>query len=124
MTRIYVKKATAQVNRGKKMKINQKTIALSTLSILGATTFGITAAPVQADSSTWKKVAIGAGAVTGYGLVKNKGRVATIGGIATAASYLKYRSDKKKEAKEEAKRVKYYQYRYGRNWRNHYKPGV
>lgn len=108
------------------MKINQnKNIALSTLGVLGATTLGgAFVTPAHAGSDTWKKVAIGAGAVTGYGLIKGKGKVATIGGIATAASYLKYRSDKKKEDKEEAKRVQYYKYRYGKNWRNHYKPGV
>ncbi|RYG75031.1 hypothetical protein EON80_01965 [bacterium] len=108
------------------MKTNHKKIvALSTLSVLGATTLGgafIT--PAHAGSDTWKKVAIGAGAVTSYGLIKGKGKVATIGGLATVGSYLKYRSDKKKEDKEEAKRVQYYKNRYGSNWRNHYKPGV
>ena len=108
------------------MKItNKSNIALGTLGVLTAATLGGSlVTPAQADSSTWKKVAIGAGAVTGYGLIKGKGRVATIGGIATAGSYLKYRSDKKKEAREEARRVQFYKYRYGRNWRNYYKPGV
>jgi hypothetical protein len=108
------------------MKINKKsTIALSTLGVMSAATFGgALVTPAHAGSDTWKKVAIGAGVVTGYGLLKGKGKVATIGGIATVGSLLKYRSDKKKEDKEEAKRVQYYQQRYGRNWRNHYKPGV
>ncbi|RYG63739.1 hypothetical protein EON80_20610 [bacterium] len=76
----------------------QRFVALSTLAVLSATLLaGPSVAPVQADSKTWKKVAIGAGAVTAYGLVKGKGKVATIGGLATAGSYLKYRSDKKKE---------------------------
>ncbi len=113
------------------MKITkQRTIAFGTLSVLGATMLGATmlggtlAAPAHAGSDTWKKVAIGAGAVTGYGLLKGKGRVATIGGLATAGSYLKYRSDKKKEDKANLRRQKYYQQRYGRNWRSHYRPGV
>lgn len=108
------------------MKITKRSnIALGTLGVLTATTLGgAFTTPAQASSDTWKKVAIGAGAVTGYGLIKGKGKVATIGGIVTAGSYLKYRSDKKKEAREEAKRVQFYKNRYGRNWRNYYKPGV
>ncbi len=87
-------------------------IALGTLGVLSASLLGgaFTATPAQADAKTWKKVAIGAGAVTAYGLIKGKGKVATIGGIATAGSYLKYRSDKKKEAR----RAAWYRKRYGR----------
>lgn len=98
---------------------SHRKIALGTLGVLSATLFGgaLTATPAQADSKTWKKVAIGAGAVTAYGLVKGKGKVATIGGLATAGSYLKYRSDKKKENKKKA----WYQKRYGRNWQRHYR---
>ena len=108
------------------MKITkQRTIAFGTLSVLGATMLGGTlATPAQAGSSTWKKVAIGGAAATGYGLIKGKGKIATIGGLVTAGSYLKYRSDKKKEDKENLRRQKFYQQRYGRNWRAHYKPGV
>jgi hypothetical protein len=97
---------------------SQRKIALGTLAVLSATLVGgaFTATPAQADSKTWKKVAIGAGAVTAYGLIKGKGRVATIGGLATAGSYLKYRSDKKKEAKKRT----WYKQRYGRNWQRHY----
>ncbi len=87
-------------------------------------TLGSTAtltAPAYAGSDTWKKVAIGAGIVTGYGLIKGKGKIATIGGVATAGSYYMYRRSKKKE---EAKRRAWYQQRYGRYWRNHYKPGT
>jgi len=108
------------------MKINsQRTLAIGTLSVLGATiSGGFLVAPAQASSSTWKKIAIGGAAATGYGLVKGKGRVATVGGLVTAGSYLKYRSDKKKESREEMRRAKYYQQRYGRNWRSHYRPGI
>ena len=80
-----------------------------------------TTAPAHASSDTWKKVAIGAGMVTGYGLLKGKGKIATIGGLATAGSYYMY---KKSKDKEEAQRQQWYQQRYGRNWRNHYKPGA
>ena len=77
----------------------KRTVALGTLAVLSATIFGgALATPTQAASKTWKKVAIGAGAVTAYGLIKGNRKVATIGGLATAGSYLKYRSDKKKEA--------------------------
>lgn len=108
------------------MKITKQShIALGTLGVLTATTLGgALTTPAHAGADTWKKVAIGAGVVTGYGLVKGKGKVATIGAIATAGSYLKYRSDKKKEDREEAKRVQFYKNRYGSNWRNYYKRGV
>ena len=109
------------------MKITkQRSIALATLSIFGATAFGgaLTAPAAHADSKTWKKVAIGAAAVTGYGLIKHNGKAQTLGAIATAGSYLKYRHDKKSENKKEVARRRYYQKRYGRNWLKHYKPGV
>ncbi len=107
------------------MKITKtRSLALATLSVMTATAFGgaVLTPAAHADSKTWKKVAIGAAAVTAYGLVKHNGKAQTIGGIATAGSYLKYRSDKKKE--NERNRRKYYQKRYGRNWRSHYKPGA
>ena len=107
------------------MKITkQRSLALATLSIFGATAFGgvLTAPAAHADSKTWKKVAIGSAAVTAYGLIKHNGKAQTLGGIATAGSYLKYRKDKKSE--NEKKRRRYYQKRYGKNWRSHYKPGV
>ncbi len=63
-------------------------------------TLGSTAAmtaPAHADSKTWKRIAIGAGIVTGYGLLKGKRNVAIAGGLATAGSYYMYRRQKKKE---------------------------
>lgn len=91
---------------------SQRGIALSTLGALSASLLGggLMATPAQAKSSTWKKVAIGGAAVGGYGLLKGKGRVATVGGLVAAGSYLKYRSDKKKEAR----RAGWYRKRYGR----------
>ncbi len=90
----------------------QRTIALGTLGVLSASLLGgaLTATPAQADSGTWKKVAIGGAAVGAYGLVKGKGKLATIGGLTAAGSYLKYRHDKKKEARSAA----WYRRRYGR----------
>jgi len=90
---------------------------------LGAITLGSTVTmttPAHAGADTWKKVAIGAGVVTGYGLIKGKGKIATIGGVTTAGSYYMYKRSKKKE---EARRQAWYQQRYGSNWRTHYKSG-
>lgn len=97
----------------------QRAIAVGTLGVLSATIVGgaLTATPAQADSKTWKKIAIGAGAVGAYGLIKGKGRVATVGGLAAAGSYLKYRHDKKKEARE----ANWYRRRYGSTWQRHYR---
>ncbi len=108
------------------MKINtQRALSLGILSVMSATVLGGSlVSSAQADSSTWKKIAIGGAAATGYGLVKGKGRVATIGGLVAAGSYLKYRGDKKKEDRVELRRAKFYQQRYGRNWRAHYRRGI
>jgi hypothetical protein len=86
----------------------QRKVALGTLGFVVAALLGTPAiTPVQAKSKTWKKVAIGAGAVTAYGLVKHNGKIATIGGLATAGSYLKYRHDKKKEDASARRRTYY-----------------
>lgn len=108
------------------MKITkQRSIAWGTLGVLSSAVLGgATFAPAQADADTWKKAAIGAGAVTAYGLIKGKGKVATIGGIATAGTYLKYRHDRRKESREEARRANWYRQRYGRNWQRYYRPGA
>ena len=106
------------------LKHSNRAIALGTLGVMSLTTLGGTLAvtsPAQADSKTWKKAAIGAAAVTGYGLLKGKGKVATIGGAATAGSYYMYRRQRKNE---EARRQAWYRQRYGRYWRNYYKPGA
>lgn len=77
----------------------KRTVALGTLGVMTATLLGgAMATPAQASSSTWKKIAIGAGVVTGYGLLKGNKKLALIGGLATAGSYYKYKSDKKKES--------------------------
>ena len=108
------------------MKITkQRTIALGTLGVLSTALLGgAQFSTAQADADTWKKAAIGGAAVGAYGLVKGKGKVATIGGVVAAGSYLKYRKDKKKESRLEAKRIQFYKNRSGSNWRNYYKPGV
>lgn len=93
-------------------------IAAGTLSAMMLGSAAAMTAPAEAaGSSTWKKVAIGGAAVTGYGLIKGKGKVATIGAVTTAGSYYMYRRSKKKEAR----RIAWYKQRYGRNWESHYK---
>lgn len=99
-----------------------RTVALTTLAALTATTFGATLTPAHAVSTgTKKKIAIAGAGVGAYGLLKGKKRTAIAGGAVAAGSYLWYRKSKKKE---ETRRRAYYQQRYGRNWRNHYKPGT
>ena len=97
-------------------------IAAGTLTAMSLSSVATLSTPAQAaGSDTWKKVAIGSAAVTGYGLIKGKGKVTTIGAVATGGSYYMYRRKKKQE---EAKRVAWYKQRYGANWRNHYKSGT
>ena len=99
-----------------------RAIALATVAAMSLTTFGAALTPAQAVSTgTKKKIAIAGAAVGVYGLLKGKKRTAIAGGAVAAGSYLWYRKSKKRD---EAKRRAYYQNRYGRNWRNHYKPGT
>jgi hypothetical protein len=73
----------------------QRSVALGTLGVLSATLLGGSmVTPAQASFSTWKKVVIGAGVVTGYGLLKKKKKVALIGGLATDCAYYKCKQDK------------------------------
>lgn len=98
-----------------------RVIALATVAALSATTFGAALTPAQAISTgTKKNIAIAGAAVGVYGLLKGKKRTAIVGGAVAAGSYLWYRKSKKKD---ESRRRAYYQNRYGRNWRNHYKSG-
>ena len=106
-----------------KLKNAKRWIAVGTLSVMTVSGLALTTAPASAKSSNWKKAAIAGAAVTGYGLVKGKGTTSTVGAAATAGSYYMYRKSKKDE-NAEAKRRAWYQKRYGRNWRNHYKPGT
>ena len=105
-----------------KLKNTKQWIAVGALGAMSMGGLLATSTPAAAKSSTWKKAAIAAGVVTGYGLVKGKGRTSTVGAAATAGSYYMYKKSKKKENKSEAKRRAWYQKRYGKNWRNHYRP--
>jgi hypothetical protein len=105
------------------VKHGSRIVALGTLGAMTMTALGgVAMTPAHAVSTKTKRnIAIGAGAVTAYGLLKGKKKTAIVGGVATAGSYLWYRNSKKKE---EARRQAWYQQRYGRNWRNHYKSGA
>ena len=89
-------------------KINtNRWIAIGTLSAMTLGSAATMPAPAQAaDADTWKKVAIGAGIVTGYGLLKGKKKVTTIGALATAGSYYMYRRAKKKENRYQQSRFR------------------
>jgi hypothetical protein len=99
---------------------SQRTVAFGLLGIFAATTFGGAAVhTAQAQSKkTWRNLAIAGGVATGYGLLKKKKGVAIVGGVGTAYAYSRYRSKKKQE---DRRRANWYQRRYGRNWRAHYR---
>lgn len=105
------------------MKTMHKTrsLALGTLSVLTVATLLPMATPAHAGSKGKRNTAIGLGAVTAYGLLKGKKTVAVVGGVGTAVAYSKYRKSKKSE---ERRRQEWYQNRYGKSWRNHYKSGT
>lgn len=80
--------------------INNRTVALSTLGVMAASTIGglvVTSAPAEAGSKGRRNTTIGLGAITAYGLLKKKKTVAIAGGIGTALAYSKYRKAKKAE---------------------------
>lgn len=82
------------------MKIfnKQRILTFGTLGILSTTLLGGSMIhTAEAKSSTWKKVAIGAAAVTGYGLIKGNKTATVAGAAVTAGSYYKYKKNKKNE---------------------------
>lgn len=102
-----------------------KSISLTTLAALAATTVGgLSATPVQASEKGRRNTTIALGAVTAYGLLKKKKTVAIAGGVGTALAYTQYNKSKRaRQKREERRRISWYQQRYGRNWRTHYKRG-
>jgi len=95
-------------------------IAVGTLGVMSIGGMGFLSGTAQAKKSTlYKYGTIAGAAVTGYGLVKGKGKVATVGALATAGSYYMYKHSKKNE---EERRQDWYRNRYGNSWRNHYTP--
>ena len=109
-----------------KTNLKQRGIAFGTLAVLTASTLsGAMMTPAHATKTkTWKTAAIISGVVTGYGLLKHKKTATIAGAAATAYSYSRYRSDKKKDnSVEERRRIQWYKNRYGRNWHKYYARG-
>jgi uncharacterized membrane protein YebE (DUF533 family) len=109
-----------------KTATNRK-VAFGTLAVMGASTLGglaVTSSVAQASEKGRLNTTLGLGAVTAYGLLKKKKTVAIGGAVGTAVAYSQYRKSKKRSKREEARRVQWYQQRYGRFWRNYYKPGA
>jgi hypothetical protein len=107
--------------------ITNRKIALGTLGIMTASTFGgvaLNTNPAQASEKGRRNTTIGLGAVTAYGLLKKKKTVAIGGAVGTAVAYSQYRKSRKRNKAEEARRINWYKQRYGRFWRNYYKPGA
>ena len=104
-----------------------RTIALGTLGVMTASAMGglaLTSTSAEAGSKGRRNTTFGLGAVTAYGILKKKPVVAIAGGIGTAVAYSKYKKAKKAEKRNESARIQWYQQRYGRFWRNYYKPGA
>ena len=101
------------------MKNQQKTVSLALAGVLLSSALGGAFAPVaQARSSNkWQTGAIIGGVVGGYGLLKHNS-TATIAG-AGVAGYSLYRYNKDRSG-EKARQRRFYQRRYGNNWRKHY----
>jgi hypothetical protein len=107
------------------MKDRNRFVALSVLAALMLSVLGaIFVTPAEASTKGRRNTTIGLGAVTAYGLLKKKKTVAIVGGVGTAVAYNRYRKSKKADKRREARRMEWYQQRYGRNWRTHYRPGA
>jgi hypothetical protein len=91
----------------------------ATLGAITLTTFGAMAPAHAVSTKTKRNIAIGAGCGNRLWSGQRQEETAIVGGVATAGSYLWYRNSKKRE---EARRMAWYQQRYGRNWRNYYSP--
>jgi hypothetical protein len=72
-------------------------IAVGTLGVMTMGSLTALSTPAHAISSkTWKKIAIVGAVATGYGLLKHKGKITTIGAATTVGSYYMYKRAKKK----------------------------
>lgn len=96
-------------------------LSLALAGVLMASTLGGAFVPAaqarQKGSKTFSTAAIAGGAIAGYGLLKHN-RTATIAG-AGVAGYSLYRYSKDRKG-EQARQRRFYQRRYGNNWRKHY----
>lgn len=109
------------------MKNKKRWIGLSVMATMLMTTLGFgMVQPAEASTKGRRNTTIALGAVTAYGLLKKNKKVAIAGGVGTAYAYSRYRKSKKSKAwrSREAARQRWFQQRYGRNWRNYYKPGA
>jgi len=88
-----------------------RAIAVGTLGVMTLGSTALLSQPAHAGSGTWKKIAIGAAALTGYGLLKHNGKATTIGAVATAGSYYMYKKSKDKEAAQNRNRYGRYNLR-------------
>jgi len=107
-------------------KNKRRWIALSVLLTMLLTTLGgglVT--PAHAGAKGRRNTTIALGALTGLALLKHKKKLAIVGAVGTAWAYKRYHNQKRRERRSrEARRILWYQQRYGRNWRTHYRPGV
>jgi hypothetical protein len=89
-------------------------VALGTWTAFLASALGVSAPqPAFASAKTKKWLMIGAAAITGYCLIKNKRTVAAVGAVGTYLAYRSYRKSKRKEQVEAARRASYSRpYRY------------
>lgn len=106
------------------MKNGTRWIALSVAFAMLLSTLGAAfVTPAQASTKGRRNTTIALGALTAYGLLKKKKTLAIGAGVGTAYAYHRYNKSKKwnKRAAEQ-RRIRWYQQRYGRNWRAHYRP--
>ena len=81
------------------MKINMKRwVALSVAAVMMMVTLGVfSITPAHAGSKGRRNTAIALGAVTAYGLIKKKKKLAIAGAVGTAYAYKRYSNQKKRE---------------------------
>lgn len=87
-------------------------IAVGTLAVFSLASFGgLSVSPAHAGSKSRRNLMIGAGAVTGYGLLRHHKKMAAIGAVGTAVAYHNYRAAKKRENRRRSARLHYRRHR-------------
>ena len=114
-----MKNTTAKTNT---LISTPRVIALATISAMSVSTLGLVGT-ANASVKGRRNTTLAAGAVTAYGLLKGKKKVAIAGAVGTAYAYSRYSKAKKSDKNINGRRIQWYKDRYGKNWRSHYKAG-
>lgn len=106
------------MNEHLQTRTRRVTILAVAAAMLGSIFAPLATTPAHAGSKGRRNTTIGLGAITAYGLLKRKKKLAIIGGIGTGVAYYRYRQARKSEKRRDAyNRARARRYGYS-NYRN------